>query len=161
MAITKRTLILALLGSAVAGLLARASLGDQQRASASELHISPSICAAGAQDWLAQPNWPADEVLLGDQIYTRKALWNLSHSNGNPVADLGLSLAAAQLNLAAGAKPNVEVVDALFEADLWLLDNHEEDRRSQNESASLLELSDVLNDFNRWAADTAMCTYST
>jgi hypothetical protein len=159
MAVTKRTLILSLLASVVAALLVRSSFSEAQRASASELHISPQHCAADANGWLAQTKttWPTDEILLGDQVYTRSRLWNLSHSEGNPVADLALSLAAAQLNLAAGAKPGADLVDALFEADQWLLDKQEAHRRSQEDSKSLVRLAGTLNQFNRWAASSDEC----
>jgi hypothetical protein len=157
MAITKRSLILSLLASVVAALLVRASITDSQSASASDLKFSPMGCAADASDWLAQTTWPTDEILLGDQVYSRARLWNLSHSEGNPVADLGLSLAAAQLNVAAGAEPGSDLVDALFEADQYLLDNPETDRRSQQDHDSLLRLSGIMNHFNHRAAHTADC----
>jgi hypothetical protein len=160
MAITKRKLILSLVAATVGGLLMRASMTDSQSASASELKISPKSCSAEVDGWLEQADWPTDEVLLGDHVYTRSQLFNLSHSEGNPVADLGLSLATAQLNLAAGAEPGAELVDALFEADLWLLDNHEADRRSQEDRTDLVRLSSVLNQFNRSAAESPDCGYS-
>lgn len=160
MAITKRSLILSLLASVVAALLVRASITDSQSASASDLKISPVSCAADASDWLAQTSWPTDEILLGDQVYSRSRLWNLSHSEGNPVADLGLSLAAAQLNVAAGAEPGSDLVDALFEADQYLLDNPETDRRSQQDRDSLRRLSGTLNQFNHLAAHSADCGVS-
>lgn len=158
MIITKRSLVLALLAGSAFGLLVRASLGDSESARAKVMQISTSSCSADLGGWLNQPQWPADEVLLGDQIYSRARLSSLSYSQGNPVADLGLSLATAQLNMAAGARPSTELVDALFEADEWLLDNHVEERRSQREKGRLLELSWELNAFNRWAADLANCT---
>ncbi len=157
MAITKRSLILSLLASVVAGLLVRASVSESQTASASDLQISQSRCASSANDWLAESNWPTDEILLGDQVYTRSRLWNLNHSAGNAVADLALSLAAAQLNVAAGAEPGADLVNALFEADQWLLDNQETKRRSQEDLESLVRISQVLNQYNRWAANSADC----
>jgi hypothetical protein len=46
----------------------------------------------------------------------------------------------------------------LFEADMYLLDAHEEDRRSQNDTKRLAELSRSLDQFNLWAARAADCT---
>lgn len=154
---TRRALLLPLAAASLAGLLIGISMNDAQSASTNELEIPTQRCAASMTDWMEQTYWPAKEVLLGDQIYSRDRLWNLNHSQGNRVADLGLALATAQLNLAAGAEAAGEIVDALFEADQWLLDAHEENRRSQEDAESLTQLSQALTDFNHWAARSADC----
>jgi hypothetical protein len=153
-------LLIPLAAATLAGLALGASLSDTQKADAGAMELPSQHCAASLGEWMEETTWPAEEVLLGDQLYSRSRLWNLSHSAGNDVADLGLALATAQLNLAAGAEPSSEIIDALFEADQWFLDSQEDIRRSQQDTEKLSQLSRALNDFNSWAAGSAECSFN-
>ena len=114
-------------------------------------------CAATIDEWMISTSWPADEVLLGDQIYGRARLWSLASSRGNAVADLALAMATAQLNVAAGAEPSADVIEALFQADGWLLDEHEDAQESQRKSSEIRTLVSTLSEFNDWAAAASDC----
>ena len=129
-----------------------------QDADAAPAVIAPQqACAATMDEWMVSSTWPADEILLGDQLYGRDRLFNLANSRGNAVADLALAMATAQLNLAAGAEPSRDVIEALFAADNWLLDGHDDAQRSQENSSEIGELVSTLAAFNDWAADASDC----
>lgn len=119
-----------------------------------------ATCAASIDDWMISSSWPAEEILLGDQLYSRARLFNLASSRGNAVADLALAMAAAQLNLAAGAEPSSDVLEALFQADAWLLDGDKTSQRSQQNNSEIRSLVATLADFNDWAAAASACAPS-
>ncbi len=116
-----------------------------------------SACAATIDDWMISSTWPTDEILIGDQLYGRARLFNLASSKGNVVADLALAMAAVQLNLAAGAEPSADVLEALFQADGWLLDGSGSAQRSQQNYSEIRNLISTLADFNDWAATASEC----
>lgn len=145
--------------SAAAGstlLVARQSVGQEEEPPQPARIEAPS-CAATMDDWMVSSTWPEEEILLGDQIYSRARLWNLVGSRGNAVADLALAMATTQLNVAAGAEPTADVIEALFRADAWLLDEHEEAQRSQQNHSEIRTLVDTLVSFNDWAAAASSC----
>ena len=139
-------------------LLAGISFSNARDGKTTQLRIpvQETSCASSLEDWMLESDWPATELVLGDQVYSRSRLFSLSYNRGNAVANLGLALAAAQLNLAAGADASPDLIDALFQADQWLLDSDQAERRSQVD-AELVTLTETLQDFNDQATRSPDC----
>ena len=141
-------------------LLTVSDSNSRGEANATATTTSSVTCAASIDDWMISSRWPAEEILLGDQLYSRARLFNLASSQGNAVADLALAMAAAQLNLAAGAEPTSDVLEALFQADAWLLDGDRTSQRSQQNNSEIRSLVSTLANFNDWAAAASECAPS-
>lgn len=151
-------LALALAASAAIAVTALSNSSGVDSANASSADPeSAQVCAATMDDWMISSAWPADEIVLGDQIYSRARLFHLASSRGNAVADLALAMATAQLNLAAGAEPSADVIEALFLADGWLLDGNDSAKQSQQKSSEIQSLVSTLANFNDWAAVASDC----
>ena len=153
-------LILAATLAASTALVLLTFSGSSSSGEANATAPATATCAASIDDWMISSSWPAEEILLGDQLYSRARLFNLASSRGNAVADLALAMAAAQLNLAAGAEPSSDVLEALFQADAWLLDDHTTSQRSQQNNSEIRSLVSTLADFNDWAAAASTCAPS-
>lgn len=103
-------------------------------------------CPVDSDGWLAR-EWPVETVVAGDMEFERHELIAYVEKNPGPMSALVAEMAAVQLNLAAGLEAPDGVMEALVDADEWVMARPEREEEEVPPVVAV-DISERLYSFN-------------
>lgn len=137
----------------------RASFSDQVVSRDAHFRAATWVCTHSVGYWKTHPEtWPLEEIMLGEQIYSKEAAIGILNtpSKGDATYILAVQLIAAKLSIAAGADDS-EIADTIEQADAWLIENPLGSNPKGEEREEGIALAEDLEAYNEGDIGPGKC----